>query len=71
MCFKLQNVPGIVSRKPPKTLKGKTLFGKEIVLFKNCNTCDIKLPISAFYKETNKRSRYGDATRKQCVTCWQ
>jgi hypothetical protein len=63
-------LPGVLSRKLPRTLVCATIAGANTVITQSCDCCHRTLPLSAFYLESSSKKRRVDQVRKQCVECW-
>jgi len=65
-----QDSVAVLSRKLPRNLTVRTVFGDIEINTKKCNTCDITKPVAAFYLKSKSTRRHPDSIREQCISCW-
>ena len=59
-----------VTAKLPENRYITNLFGKRVLRTKQCRTCGEEKPITAFYLQSFKFSKYADEVRDDCKYCY-
>jgi hypothetical protein len=67
--YRVKDIPGVVTRKLPRDLVGRDLYGKNIVITHECVTCGYIGPASAFPLDSKAKRRNDNHVRRQCVIC--
>ena len=67
--YRCVDIPGVVTRKIPRDLVARDIFGKNVIVKHKCKTCGFEGPASAFPLESKSKRRNSNHVRVQCAPC--